>query len=190
MNRFIIRYGKALAILFVLGSLFFLIAIESIFNGGFYFAVKIIALPAGISIFGFTYVNREELKLLFPGRPWQMWLIAGLLYPLSLLFGWPYLMAINAIAVDKEPIIFNGPVLEKFITSGKTTSYHIRIKDFTSNKTVALNVGANRYSLITVGSEYCAVFNRGMLGIPFVWRFGTNPSVNTIKADCASHVKN
>ncbi len=45
--------------LYMLGTIFFFFFIGSVFNGGFGFSMKVLWIPIGLLVFGFTWVNRE-----------------------------------------------------------------------------------------------------------------------------------
>lgn len=168
-TRFLVRYGAILMMLFMLGGLFFLFRIESTFNGGFNFSAKILAAPVALGLFGFTYFNRRYLASFHPGKPWVPWLITTLSYPMCILFGWPWVMAVNAINFEDHTIAFEGPVVAKF-TSGTGSTPEIRIRDVSSNELVELNISRATYSDLKVGSEYKECFRRGSLGIPYRWK--------------------
>jgi len=178
--RFLIRFSGGLLIAFALGALVFLVTIDSVFNGGFSESLKILWLPCGLAVLSFTYVNREVLGE-STLAPWQMWVMAAMFYPLSLLFGWPYLMAINALSVNPVPHVYSGPVIAKFVTSGKSVSYHIRLRDVSSEETIELYLSKEAYSKARVGTVYCAAFHRGLFDIPFRWRFASS---SVLEAAC------
>ncbi|EJL84600.1 hypothetical protein PMI15_02079 [Polaromonas sp. CF318] len=182
MIRFLIRFSGLLFIAFALGALVFFASIESVFNGGFAESIKILCLPFGVAILAFMYFNREALADSSLGL-WQSWLLAAIVYPLSLLFGWPYLMAVNTLAFNPAPIIYSGPVIAKFVSSGKSTSHHIRLRDVSSGEIVELLSPRDAYSRIQVGAMYCTAFHRGLFGIPFRWRFASSSALETA---CAS----
>ncbi|HET8533573.1 MAG TPA: hypothetical protein VFO08_20655 [Methylomirabilota bacterium] len=175
MGRLIVRFGTALFCLFMGGALFFLLTIETTFNGGFVLSVKLLCLPLAMIVFGFTYLNREMLQAR-SRRPWYVWVMAAVLYPMMLLFAWPYVLAANALLPTKGRIEFRGPIVEKFMSGGRYTSCHVRIRDVGTEQNVELNVGCRAYATLAVGALYSSCFERGRLGIPVRWRFAEIPN--------------
>jgi hypothetical protein len=170
VTRFAFRLGGLLFFAFALGALFSFAAIDSVFHGGFAKSIKIFWLPFGGAIFGFTYLNRKALAELSP-NPWRPWVVAAIFYPLSLWFGWGYLMAINTLSVEPVPTAYSGPVTARFVVTGKrATTHHIRFRDGSSGESIELRLLPEAYSKVEVGATYCAAFHRGLLGIPFRWR--------------------
>lgn len=170
----IVRFGTALFLLFIGGALFFLLTIDTMFNGGLAFSVKVLGLPLAMIVFGFTYLNRKVLQAR-SRRPWYVWLFAVLFYPLTLLFAWPYVLAANALLPTKGRIEFRGPIVGKFTSGGRYTSYHVRIHDVGSGQSVELNVGRREYETLAVGAPYSSCFEHGRFDIPFRWRFAETP---------------
>lgn len=182
MTRFTIRLGGLLIVAFALGGVFFLATIDSVFHGGFAKSAKIFWLPFGVAIFGFTYFKRKALADMSP-NPWRPWLTAAIFYPLSLWFGWGYLMAINTLSVDAVPTAYSGPVTAKYVVTGrKPTTYNIRFLDGSSGESIEVRLLPEAYSKVEVGATYCAAFHRGLLGIPFRWR---STSSSASDAGCA-----
>jgi hypothetical protein len=58
--------------IYLAGNLFFLLAIESTFNGGFDFSVRVLWLPLAIVVFCFTWFNRQALYAQVGSR-WKTW---------------------------------------------------------------------------------------------------------------------
>lgn len=170
-----VRHAIALLFLFMGGALLFLFTIETTFNGGFALSVKVLWLPLAIVVFGFMYVNVEVLQAR-GRRPWHVWVMAMLLYPMTLLFAWPYVLAVNALLPTRGRIEFSGPIVGKFVSGGRYTSFHVRIQDVGSGQSVELNVGSREYARLRVGAVYSSCFEHGRLGIPFRWRFAQIPS--------------
>jgi hypothetical protein len=118
LGRLIVRFGIALFLVFIGSGLFFLLIIETTFNGGFAVSVKLLWLPLATIVFGFTYLNREMLQAR-SRRPWHAWAMAVALYPMMLLFAWPYVLAANALLASKGRIEFRGPIVAKFMSGGR-----------------------------------------------------------------------
>jgi len=172
LGRLIVRFGIALFLVFIGGGLFFLLIIETTFNGGFAVSVKLLWLPLATIVFGFTYLNREMLQAR-SRRPWHAWAMAVALYPMMLLFAWPYVLAANALLPSKGRIEFRGPIVAKFMSGGRYTPCHVRIHDVRTGQDVELNVRCRANP--TVGALYSACFERGQLDIPVRWRFAEIP---------------
>jgi len=174
LGRLVVRFGTALFLLFMGGALFFLLTIETTFNGGFALSVKVLCLPLAMVVFGFTFLNREMLQGR-SRRPWHVWVLAMVLYPLTLLFAWPYVLAANVLLPSKGRIEFRGPIVGKFMSGGRYTSCHVRIHDAGTGRSVELNVGCRAYPTLAVGALYSSCFERGPLDIPVRWRFAEIP---------------
>jgi hypothetical protein len=145
-------------------------------NAGVIYAVKILSIPAAILIFGYTYFNRVWLTSLNPSQSWRPWLMALGIYLIFLLLGWAYFLAINTLVISDTPVIFSGQVLDKFISSSRiSTSHHIKILDDDSKTPITLYVTRNEYSKIKIGENYSKCFQKGRLGIPFLWRDSSIP---------------
>ena len=170
---FVYQYRIWLLLFYVAGSLFFLITIESVFNGGFDFSLRVLALPLALLIFGVMWSSRKffysETKSV-----WKAWLLALGLYLFALLFSWPYVMAVNAASSSGEKIIYRGPIQRKWIRRGArgNTSYEIDVLDSSTSTLVTLDVSSQKYISLHEGEIYTAEFIRGGFGIPYRWRFG------------------
>ena len=183
VNRLILRYGNVIFIALALGAVLFANKVDTPTNAGLSDSVKLLALPLALLIFGYTYVNRALLTSLKPSQPWRPWVIAFFLYLLSLGIGWPYYLAINTLAVSEKPIIFSGTVVKKFISTSRVSATpHISIKEQDITDPVTLPVTVEEYSKIEIGSRYSKCYQKGMLGIPFLWRNGSIPYICWVKS--------
>lgn len=169
MPRFLCRYSTLLTVAFFGGAAFFLLSIESTFNGGFGLTVRYGSLPLAILIFGYTYWYRQELaRICRSGK--MVWIRASLLYPVVLLLSWPYVLGVNAFTGSGETITFTGPVEEKWITKGRHTGYHIAIRDSKTQEEVRLNCSESRYQTLQIGDSVSESFEVGGLNIPYRWK--------------------
>jgi len=111
MASFLKRFGTPIFLLYFFISLTFLCLIESVFNGGFYFSIRILWLPVAIVIFGVTAWCYKDMPRGRNGKGawWFPWVIAAILYPLSLLMAWPYVMAVNASFPPEAPSFTKAP---------------------------------------------------------------------------------
>lgn len=134
---------------------------------------KIFAAPLGALFFLFTYRHFEDLKKLTLDRPWAIWASAAALYPLALLLAPMYVLAVNAAVVLDEKFIFSGPVIAKYKFS-KKPGYLITIQDTKTGEPLDLGVNPTEFGAIQIGVEYRICFYRGILDIPFKWRYGAN----------------
>jgi hypothetical protein len=165
----------------IVGSVFFLVAIESVFNGGFYFSVRILWLPLALLVFGFTWFNRRSLYIAMQGR-WKTWLTALASYPMALLMCWPYIMAINAATSSGEKMVYRGPIKRKWIGRGsRGRFYEIDVLDSSTSQVITLDVSPEKYASLREGDIFTTEFIRGGFGIPYRWRFepqSHNPATN------------
>ena len=178
MSRFLSRFGTPFFLLYILISVVFLGLIETVFNGGFYFSIRILWLPMAIVIFGVTAWCHTDLA---PGRNgkgawWLPWLMAVILYPVSLLMAWPYVMAVNAFLPSHGSVTYEGPVIDKQTSGGRVTSYQLILDDIRSGEPVTLPVSRAAYAGIPLGQTVHQTFTLGGLGIPYNWRFAGKPS--------------
>jgi len=162
---------------FMLVSFVFLMTIESVFNGGFDFSVRILWIPIGILIAGFTWWCRHDFERILNSR-WKAWVTAGLLYPIALLMSWPYVMALNALLPSNSSVTYEGPVTRKFISGGRRNSYQVVIRDRSTQKEVTLSTSESRYGELSPGNTIQETFSVGRLGIPFRWRHAKRKNQN------------
>jgi hypothetical protein len=156
---------------YLAGGVFFLVAIESVFNGGFDFSVRILWLPIAVLIFGFTWFNRHFLYQMTQSR-WKTWGTAALAYPVLLLMAWPYVMALNAATSSGEKMIYSGPIQRKWISrGGRGTSYQIDLLDQSTSTVIQLMISPQKYTSVKEGENFTIEFIRGGFGIPYRWRF-------------------
>ncbi|MGH8048038.1 MAG: hypothetical protein ACREKL_12420 [Chthoniobacterales bacterium] len=155
---------------FLLGGLFFLIAIDSTYNGGFYFSASHLWLPLAALIFGYTWWHRKYFVSVTK-RKKSPWITAAIVYPLVLLMSWPWLMALNAVTGTGAMVTYSGPIQGKWINHGKSRSYHFSILDDSSHEIIKLNCNASEYSRLSIGSIASRTFQLGGFGIPYRWRF-------------------
>lgn len=179
--KFIVRFGNALFLAYVGGSLLFLFLLESIYNGGFSVAVKLLWIPLAVVTFGFTWWYRCDLYHLARGRV-GVWVTASLTYSIVLLMSWPYVMACNAMTSSGRSIVYSGQVISKFISGARTKSHQIVITDRSSNEPITLTVSPYDFATLSVGDSIHKSFHVGGLGIPYRWRF-KNPKQNVAPTD-------
>lgn len=178
MSRFLSRFGTPFFVLYVITSIVLLGLIETIFNGGFYFSIRILWLPLAIVIFGVTAWCHKDMPRGRNGKGawWFPWVIATILYPLTLLMAWPYVMAVNALLPAQGSVTYAGPVIDKQLSGGRTTTYLIVLDDFHSGEPITLPVSHDAYDKIPLGMIVDQTFTIGALGIPYNWRFAGKPS--------------
>jgi hypothetical protein len=171
MPEMLVRFQKWILLGFVAGSVFFLMFIDSTFNGGFYFSVTHLWLPLACVIFGYTWWHRAYF-IRIKKSVWKPWFLAAVLYPVALLMIWPYLMAVNAITGTGETITFHGPIQEKRTSQGRrSTSYQVVILDQTSHERVTLKCSSSDYVKFHTGDVISRTFQVGGFGIPYRWKF-------------------
>ena len=176
---FLYRYRDVLAILYFVGGAFFLVTIESVFNGGFSFSVRILWLPLALLIFGFTWFNRH---FLYPKMQssWKTWATAAAAYLVFLLMAWPYVMAINAATNNGEKIIYRGPIQRKWISHGSRGNwYQIDVLNRLTSSVITFTIPQQKYALLNEGDIFTTEFVRGGFGIPYRWRFGSSSQASS-----------
>ena len=177
------RFWLVWLIIYSLSSGFFLLAIESTWNGGIVITISKLWLPLAILVFGYTFFFRDKFYDLntikndqvtnyswVDHNAWDHWLIAIAFYALMLFFSWGHGMAINAFTSSGEIVVIEGKVREKFISSGKSEAYLIRIIDKQTYDEEILRVSPYIYSSLSVGDTYKEQFYKGGFGIPYRWR--------------------
>jgi hypothetical protein len=177
MARFVYRYSGLLFLAYVAGGMLFLVLIDSVFNGGFSFSMKILWLPVALAIFGFTCLNREFLRAEM-GSSAKPWLLAAMLYPIVLLMSWPYVMALNAATARGDTLVYNGRIERKWIHHGSGRfgdTCEIDIRDTQSSEVVTIRVSPEKYASLSQDDIVTVAFTRGGFGIPYRWRF-TEPN--------------
>lgn len=64
----------------------------------------------------------------------------------TLMIGTPgYVMLANSVGADGEPVTLGGPIVEKWSRGGRTTSYHLRIRDERTGRQIKLQVSYPDY---------------------------------------------
>jgi hypothetical protein len=169
MARFLTRYGNALFLGFLGVGVALLVAIESIFNGGFVYSIKATWFPLALLTFGVTWMYRHDFKRIGRSRS-KVWITAALLYPIALLMTWPYVMAANALTTSGRSITYQGPVTHKWISSGRFPGNQVVIFDQATGKKITLSMSQSRYNTLSKGDNVMETFSIGGLGIPFRWR--------------------
>ncbi len=169
MNHLLYRYRNVLFFTYLGFSVFFLLKLDSVFNGGFYYSVRLLWLPLAIVIFGYTWLNRTFLYSVNANKI-ITWVLAVMLYALSLLMTWPYVMAVNALTSNGDEIVYQGPIEKKWISKGKQWSYHLVIRDQQSMKKITVNCSKKRYYSLSEGDVIVERFYIGGLDFPFRWK--------------------
>ena len=129
------------------------------------FSWRYLALPAAALVLWFVY--RQRL-----GVTRRRWLTASAVFVVAMvaLPGW--VLLVNSVATDGEPVAIEGQVLEKRSTSGKASSHSVRIHDDRTGATVKIHVTAPEYRALNVGDHFRRMFRTGRLGISYRWRLG------------------
>jgi hypothetical protein len=170
--NFLYRYGTWLFFAYILGAGFFLIAIESTFNGGFNFSVCVLWLPLALLVFGFTFLNRKFLYAKVRSR-WNVRGLAIVFYPILLLMTWPYVMALNAITGSGVCVTYTGAIQRKWVHHSPRygDSYEIDVLNTATSRTNTFTIPRDTYDQLRVGDIYVTKFLSGGFGIPYRWRF-------------------
>ena len=160
---------------YLVGGGFFLVAIESVFNGGFYFSVRILWLPLALLVFGFTWFNRHFLYREMQSF-WKTWATAVAAYLMFLVMTWPYVMAVNAATSNGEKMVYGGQIQRKWIGHGsRSRFYEIDVFDSSTSQVVTFDVSPEKYASLREGEIFTTGFIRGGFGIPYRWRFRSQP---------------
>lgn len=169
MRGLIYHHRNKILFLYLGIAVFFLLRLESIFNGGFFYSMQILCLPLAVIIFGYSWLYRSYFYRVNKSKI-VTWTVVILFYGLTLLMTWPYVMAFNAFTGSGEKVIYEGPIEEKWISKGKHWSYHLEIRDQKTLKTVTLNCSKNFYNSVSEGDYISDHFYMGGLGFPYRWK--------------------
>ncbi len=164
LARFVWRFGNGMFVLFGLGAAVFLLTIEMPVNDGFLFSLKVLCVPFGAVIFGYTWAKRDFLytvKGLVGTR-----VIACLAYPMLLLWGWPYVMALNALTGTGEKIVCSGRITAKWMTNGVPEA---QMLETATQRKMVLHLSQAEYDALQPGAPYAIEFQRGGFGFPYKW---------------------
>lgn len=179
MSSLLIQHRKIVAPLLMFGAIAFALLLEAPANDFYPHWAKILAAPLGILFFLFTYRHYRDIKKLTLDKPWVIWTTAVGMYALALLLLPMYVLALNATIVREETLVFSGPVIKKYKFS-KKPGYIIRISDTKTGEPIDLGVSSTEFGRIQIGVEYRICFYRGLLAIPFKWRYGENSGLCTL----------
>jgi hypothetical protein len=156
-------------IVYLTGGLLTTLSIDTPGDGGFGFAWRYLLLPiAVLSVYvGYRRSSKDETP---EARPRRRALTAIAVF-VTVMIGTPgYVMLVNSVAVDGEPVTVEGPIVEKWSRGGRTTSYHLRIRDERTGKQIKLQVSYPDYKAATIGTRFSRTFFRGRLGLLYRWK--------------------
>ena len=174
MDDLIYRYRNILSFVYIGISVFLLMTLDSTFNGGFNYSIRILCVPLAVIIFGYTWLNRRFLYRVNNNKV-ITWVVAILIYVLSLGMTWPYVMAINAFTGNGEKIIYAGPIERKWSSKGRYYwSYHIGIRNENTSEIVTLNCSKKFYDSVSEGVYISDQYYMGGLGLPYRWKISSN----------------
>jgi hypothetical protein len=154
-------------------SSIFLFTIGTTFNGGVGLTAKYLAAPLAIIVFAFTYVRSRGLPT--KTKINALLLFGVLIYPMILLFAWPYVLAFNALAATGETIAISGGISRKSTSGAKSTAYIVSIRNQQLDEDVQISVSKRDYDHMAIGDSYKFCYYQGRLGIPYFWRFLGQP---------------
>jgi hypothetical protein len=170
MPEFFAKFGTWFFFGLMGGSMFFLFSIESVFNGGFWFAISHLWVPLLIVIFGYTWWYRIRLYQISRNKI-SVWATAIIFYPVAVILSWPYVMALNAVTGSNKEVTYRGPIQKKWMSQGRSTGYHIVVLDESSKELITLNCSNKVYDTLSEGQIFSKNFKVGGFGIPYRWRF-------------------
>jgi len=169
-SRLLVRFGTLLTFLYMLSSVFAMSRIESVFNGGFAYSMKLMWLPMAILFAATTWFCCGEFAKVNKSRI-KPWLLAALAYPLFLFSSWPFVMVWNALGTAKTQVTYAGPVIKKSTNRGRYgTSYNVTISDRYTQTPVTLKTSNHRFETLSRGDPIQETFYVGRLGLPYRWR--------------------
>jgi hypothetical protein len=162
---------------FIVGSLAGMGLVEMLYNDGWIFAFRVLgAIEAAVLPIA-LYIWREKLREYLY---WQFGITIFILVGLccmGVLLGAPYVFLVNAATAHGETIRFEGPVLAKRVSNGKSTTYIVEIEDRRTGRQVELTTKREEYESIKVGATVSRCMQLGGLEIPFRWRYFGSPPV-------------
>ena len=166
-----------IVIAFIAGSFAGLATIEMLYNDGWLFAFKLLAIIEAIAVPIVLYIWRNQLREYFSWNARTTVFVGAGLCGMGLLMGAPYVFLLNAATSSGESVKFEGPVLSKCSSSGKGTTYIIEIADHNSALPVKLTASREEYESIKVGETVSRCMQIGGLGIPYRWRYSSVPTI-------------
>jgi len=161
--RFIDRYKIILFYLLIGGAFAGFFLIESVFNGGFYETVSAVWLPLALMIAYVLWFYRP--------RSLGLWLLGAMLYPVMLLMIWPHAMILNALLPKQGELVYEGPIVHKWISQGRSRGYQLVLLDEATRERVTLTVSERAYERFSERDRARSTFTLGGFGIPYRWRF-------------------
>ena len=178
MAKLLVKYETSLILLFLGGGIFFLIQIKTLEFYGFLEAIKWLAVPIALLVFGFTYKNFQYLAVRNGDKQTNPWWGALLYYLGLLVFSWPYVLAANAIAGNENLTIISGSIEQKVAdkTRGGGLRYLIKIREEKSGILVTQEINEEKYHSVIEGENYSYCFYQGRFGIPYHWREDPPPN--------------
>ena len=160
--------------LYALGGGGFFYSIGTTFNGGVGLTVKYLAVPLAVVIVVIGYIRTRHL--LTKDKIKACLFLGLLIYPMILLFAWPYLLAFNAFASTGETLAVTGSITRKSTAGAKSIAYVVSIRNAQSGEDTQVNVSKNDYEAMSIGDVYKFCYYRGRLDIPFYWRLSGQPT--------------
>lgn len=100
-------------------------------------------------------------------------------------FGIPYVMLANAVTASGATVTYEGPVISKFMSGGRSRSHVLTVLDRHTQAPVEITVRHAEYEQVPVGASYRHCMEIGGLGLPFRWRFG---EASTVACNRASQI--
>jgi len=158
-------------IVYLAGGLLATVSIDTPGDSGFGFAWRYLLLPiAVLSVYvGYRRSSTDGTPEAGPRRR----ALTAIAVFVTLMIGTPgYVMLANSVGADGEPVTVEGPIVEKWNRGGRTTSYHLRIRDERTGRQVKLRVSYPDYKAATTGTRFSRTFFRGRLGLLYRWTLG------------------
>jgi hypothetical protein len=159
----------AWAIVYLTGGLVVMLMIDAPDDGGFSIAWRYLSLPlVALSVY-LAYKKRQARDVDAP-QPRGRWLIALAIFAIGMVCAPGYVMLVNSIGADGDAVTVEGPIVEKHFSSGKTSSYYVRIRDERTGAKLRLQVSYAEYHALNVGEHMNRTFFRGRLGLLYRWK--------------------
>ncbi len=174
MSKIWTNKADSLLMLYALGGGGFLFSIGTTFNGGVGLTVKYLAVPLAIVVISFAYIRGRYLPTKEKVKAWLF--LCFLLYPMILLFAWPYVLAFNALTATGETVAVTGTITRKSTAGAKSVAYVVSIRNPQTGQDSQVAVSKEDYESMSLGDSYQFCYYRGRFDIPFFWRFSGQPA--------------
>jgi hypothetical protein len=149
-----------------------LLLVRTPFNAGFDLTIRYLAFPLLALVLFVAHASRKKNER----HPWMRYFFALIIWPMLVVFSWPYLLVVNAAAADGSTLEVSGPVTEKFAAgSSRSKSYVIKLLDQATRDQVDVPISRSEWDIVKVGDGYKFCFFNGRFGVPYYWLLAGQP---------------